>query len=178
MPWRDSSTLRDTVRSPREVWAPAAASGHASPRAWNSLSQQAPRCPRRPAPSGAALCALRVLSLLDPRAWPAAPPPGSQLLPRLPRVPVPTSSSPAPARSRARSPRPALVPPRAAATANKIRGRVRRFKRRLLREAGREIRRCGQNPAGGCDPCRAVRCGERAGVGARGGAALRQRRGG
>ena len=96
MPWRDSSTLRDTVRAPREVWAPAAASGHASPRAWNSLSQQAPRGPRRPAPSGAALCALRVLSLLDPRAWPAAPPPGSQLLPRLPRVPVPASSSPAP----------------------------------------------------------------------------------
>lgn len=96
---------------------------------------------------------------------------------------TPASSSPgfqlpSPALSRARSPHPALVPPRAAATANEVWGRVRRFKRRLLREAGREIRRCGQNPAGGYEPCRAARCGEWAGVGARGRAALGPRRGG
>lgn len=69
-------------------------------------------------------------------------------------------------RSRALS-RPRPGPSRATATANEVRGRVRRFKRRLLSEARREIRRCGQNPAGVCEPCRAARSGERAGVGAR-----------
>lgn len=84
------------------------------------------------------------------------------------RSPTPASSSPSfqlpsPALSRARSPRPAPAPPRAVPTANGVQGRVRRFKRRLLREAGREIRRCGQNPAGDCDRCRTASCGEREG---------------
>lgn len=55
-------------------------------------------------------------------------------------------------RSRALS-RPRPGPPRATATANEVRGRVRRFKRRLWSEARREIQRCGQNPAAGCEPC-------------------------
>lgn len=40
---------------------------------------------------------------------------------------------------------------------------MRRFKRRLLSEARREIRRCGQNPAGVCEPCSAAHGGEREG---------------
>lgn len=145
---RDCSTPRDTVRAPGEAWILAAASGHASRRVWNSLSQQGPARPLAPHPLGCGArrapgpVTARPLRLAyghtpwlpAPSRTPASSSPGFQL--------------PSPALSRARSPRPALVPPRAAITANEVRGRVRRFKRRLLREAGREIRRCGQNPAG------------------------------
>lgn len=128
-----------------------------------------------PPPRGAALGALRGLSQLDPRDPPLTP--GFFPAPsRLPRVPVPASSTPAPPTVARALPAPPSSS-RAAATTNEVRGRVRRFKRRLLREAGREIRRWGQNPAGGCEPCRASCCGERVGVGARGEEAERRREG-
>lgn len=130
----------------------------------------------------AAQTAFRVLSAARaanrasrlPRAPRRSLPDSREFQSRLPAPPAPPSAARA-----LPAPPPAPAPPRAAAPANEVRGRVRRFKRRLLREARREIRRCGQNPAGGCECCRAARCGERAGVGARDGAAPgRQRRGG
>jgi hypothetical protein len=169
---RGSPHPRGTVHGPREVWgggiSPAPLPAHPLARAGTRF----PGSPRAGPPRGAALGAFRVLSQLGPRAPPRCFPdspsssPGFQIL--------------SPALRRARAPHPALGPPRAAVTANEVPGRVRRFKRRLLREAGREIRRCGQNPAGGCERCRAAHYGERAGVGTRSaaGTAARRRGGG
>lgn len=172
------------VREPREKWALVAAS---RPTSWRAR-ELFPGRPRAalgvPPPRGAAPRALRGLSEQPPRApptrgplpLPASPPPaGSRLLPDSrefqPRLPAPAP----PTLARAlRAPPPSS---RAAAPANEVRGRVRRFKRRLWREAGREIRRRGQNPAGRCEPCRVARCGDRAGVGARGKEAERRREG-
>lgn len=141
----------------------------------DSSSQQAPRGPRRPASSRCGSARLGVC-----HSWAREPrPPPHPWLPApsgRPRVPAPASSAPAPPPVARALPAP---PPssRAASTTNEVRGRVRRFKRRLLREAGREIRRWGQNLAGACEPCRAACCGERAGVGARGEEAERRREG-
>lgn len=114
-------------------------------RGWNSFSQQAPRGPRRPALSQCAAPRAPGPVTVGP-AGPACGP--TPCLPAPSRTPASSSPGfhlPSPAPGRARSLRPAPGPPRAAATANEVRGRVRRFKRRLLREARREIRRCGQN---------------------------------
>lgn len=115
----------------------------------------ASRCGARPTPGPVA--AGPASPACSPTLWLPAP------------SPTPASSRhcfqlPSPALSRARSLRPAPFSSRAAAATNEVRGRVRRFKRLLLKEAGREIRRCGQNPAGGRKPCRSARCGERPGV--------------
>lgn len=137
----------------------SASAGTRFPSRPRVASASCPLALRRWARGGACHSELR-----EPRLRPQPRPPGSfpdsrEFQSRLP-APQPRPQS------RALS-RPLPCPPRAAATANEIGGRVRRFKRRLLSEARREIRRCGQNPAGVCEPCRAAGSGERAGVGAR-----------
>lgn len=169
--------LRDTAREARGSLGSGRCFRTRLARGWNSFSQQAPRGLWHPASSQCA--APRAPGPVT--AGPASPACGpTPCLPAPSRSPASSSPGfhlPSPAPGRARSLRPAPDPPRAAAAANEVRGRVRRFKRRLLREARREIRRCGQNPAGVRDPCRVARCGERAGVGARGEEAERRREG-
>nr|XP_054512437.1 translation initiation factor IF-2-like [Pan troglodytes] len=144
----DCSTARFRTRS-------GAASGPTPRRAQELALPAGPaRCASRrvPGPVTARLACATYGPTRGPTPWLPAPSP-------TPASSSPSFQLPSPALSRARSPLPALASSRAAPTANEVQGRVRRFKRRLLREAGREIRRCGQNPAGDCEPCRTASCG-------------------
>lgn len=108
-PLQDRPTSRDSPHTLGSLGS-IAASGPAFLRALELGFPAGPARPRRPQRRGAALGAPQVLSQLDPRAPPAAPPSGSQLLPRLLRVPVTASSSPAPPSARALSPPRPLLP--------------------------------------------------------------------